>query len=158
MNTNIYKSGGDVAIQEGSRNAKFFNRTAIGERYFDDNDNYIINVRKADGSIIPYKIPLAKLRVEGDAVADVEEAETALEAVFPDPAGTGLSSSETSQEFTGSTNLTLTLAHAYVSGSIKLYKNNTRLNAASFTQATATTITLNVARLADDEFIVDYKY
>lgn len=62
------------------------------------------------------------------------------------------------EEFTGSTDLTLTLPEIYIPGSIKLYKNGPRLNNASFTEASPTTITLNVTRIAEDEFIIDYKY
>jgi len=72
--------------------------------------------------------------------------------------GGGVTYEDASDEFTGSADLTLTLAHNYKPGSIRLYKNDSRLKAVAFTEATANTITLNVARSADDEFIVDYKY
>lgn len=65
---------------------------------------------------------------------------------------------EASKEFSGSESLTLTLDHTYKPGSIRLYKNGIRLNDVSFTESGATTIFLNVSRMADDEFIVDYKY
>jgi len=65
---------------------------------------------------------------------------------------------DASEEFTGSTSTTLTLPEIYKPGSVRVTKNGARLNAASFTEATATTITLAVARIADDEIIVDYKY
>lgn len=75
------------------------------------------------------------------------------------PPGDGSAAYEdTSEVFTGSTSSTLTMAQAYKTGSGRLYKNGYRLPATSFTEATATTITLNVARIADDDFIFDYKY
>jgi hypothetical protein len=64
----------------------------------------------------------------------------------------------TSQEFTGSTSLVLTLSQTYISGSIKLYKNGVRLRPSDFTQTTATTITLTVPRLTTDIFLADFNY
>jgi hypothetical protein len=63
----------------------------------------------------------------------------------------------TSEEFTGTTNAAITLANAYISGSIKLFKNSARLNRASYTES-ETGIVLNVPRIEEDEFIIDYKY
>lgn len=65
---------------------------------------------------------------------------------------------DASEQFTGSTSATLTTAHNYKAGSGRLFKNGARLYGTPFTETTANTITLTVARLADDEFIFDYKY
>lgn len=73
-------------------------------------------------------------------------------------AGGGGGNSVTGQEFTGSTSTTLTLSQNYISGSIKLFKNGVRLLIADFTEATANTITLNVARLTGDVFQTDFNY
>lgn len=62
------------------------------------------------------------------------------------------------EEFTGSTSTTLTLSHNYTSGTIRLFKNGARLRASDFTEATANTITLGVARLSGDVFITDFNY
>lgn len=62
------------------------------------------------------------------------------------------------EEFTGSTSTTLTLSHNYTTGTIRLFKNGARLRASDFTEATANTITLNVARISGDVFITDFNY
>lgn len=62
------------------------------------------------------------------------------------------------EQFTGSTDLVLTLAYDYIYNSVALTKNGTRLSKSSFNQATENTITLNVERLTTDTFIVDYNY
>ncbi len=73
----------------------------------------------------------------------------------PGPAGDGYT--HVSEDFTGSTSVAITLAHAYIPGSIRLFKNGARQNNASFTQSD-TGIVLNLPRNVEDEFIIDYKY
>lgn len=79
------------------------------------------------------------------------------------PPGDGYT--HTSEDFTGSTSNTIVLANVYVPGSVRLYKNGARLSNSSFSEAgesildvTADTIVLNIVRIAEDEFIIDYKY
>lgn len=76
------------------------------------------------------------------------------EALVPD----GINTIDAEEEFSGSEDLTITLANNYISTSIKLFKNGARLDNASFTEAPPNQITLNVPRTSDDEFIIDYKY
>lgn len=79
--------------------------------------------------------------------------------IYVNETGTGgaAAKEDKTDEFTGGTDLTLETLHTYVAGSIRLYKNGARLNAASYTESAANQITLEVERLEDDEFIVDYK-
>lgn len=88
MATNIFKSGGDIGIQEGSRDAKFYNRQAVVERSFNDGTILTLKIKNADGGNKVYEIPFADLTIEGDAPADKAAAVVALATVFPD-AGSG---------------------------------------------------------------------
>lgn len=62
----------------------------------------------------------------------------------------------TGEEFTGSESSELTLSQNYTPGTIKLYKNGVRIN--DFTEVGVNTITLNIERLVDDVFLVDFNY
>lgn len=95
----------------------------------------------------------------GTGIDDVLTWRTVDGIITKRPVGSFISSHQvTGQEFTGSTSTTLTLSQNYISGSIKLFKNGVRLLIADFTEATANTITLNVARLTGDVFQTDFNY
>lgn len=53
---------------------------------------------------------------------------------------------------------TVTLAHPYVSGTIRLYITGARIDPNQITEATATTITLGAAPVLGTRLILDYKY
>lgn len=87
--TNIFKSGGDIGIQEGTRDAKFYNRQAIVERGFNDDNTLEVVIVKAGETKI-YSIALSNLKVEGVAPADKAAAIAALATVFPNAGGSAL--------------------------------------------------------------------
>lgn len=61
-------------------------------------------------------------------------------------------------ELTGSVDSDIPFPDPYINGTVAVYKNGVRLGNAAFSPATDTTITLNVPREIDDEFIIDFKY
>lgn len=63
------------------------------------------------------------------------------------------------ENHTGSTSTTITLAHNYISGTIRVFKNGSRLQIPNgFTEATANTLTLSSAPLSSDNFTIDFNY
>lgn len=89
------------------------------------------------------------------SVNGVQPTDSTGNVIISIPAGASVVFNEL---FTGSTSTTLTLSQTYTTGTIRVYKNGVRLRGTDFTEAGATTITLNVARLALDEFYVDFNY
>jgi len=62
------------------------------------------------------------------------------------------------EEFTGSTSTSITLAHAGITGTLRLFKNGVRLAAAEFTYTGGTGVTLTNSRLVTDIILADYNY
>jgi hypothetical protein len=151
MITNISKQGGQVGIQQGDQGVICYPANYIKRRFYDG----LVLIIQGEADV---KIAIEDLNVEGEAVADEAAALTALNAVFPNAGAAAITTLDASDEFTGSASLTLITSHDYIPGSGRLYKNNGRLLASSFTEATANTITLNVDRISEDDFIFDYKY
>lgn len=62
------------------------------------------------------------------------------------------------EEFTGSTSKKITLAHAGISGTLRLFKNGLRLALSEFSYNGGTSVTLTNARLSSDIILADYNY
>lgn len=73
------------------------------------------------------------------------------------PQGPSGSGTDTSEDFTGSTAGTIDLAETPLTGSLRLFKNGSRLPASEFSLSVAQ-ITLNNSRETDDVYTADYKY
>lgn len=62
------------------------------------------------------------------------------------------------EETTSTGSTTITFSNAYISNTIRLYRNGVRLSPSLWTETTSTTITLTFTPNAGDKFLSDYNY